>query len=481
MASTGRNWDSDRAAGVLVGQAAGDALGAGYEFAGKVPAVPKMVGGGLGNWKPGEWTDDTQQALCIAQEAATGVLSVQGVGERLLAWYRGGPADVGNQTSAVLAHAASAGDLTATAADRFARHPTGSAGNGSLMRTGPVALAHLGDDAAIAEAATAISALTHGDPVCGEACVLWCIAIDRALRESRLDGIRDGLTLLPEASRQRWATWIDEAETRPPSSFNPNGYVVSAFQAALAAITQTPVPTDRPGLHLRQALAAAVRIGHDTDTVAAIAGALLGARWGASAVPPGWFHLMQGWPGLWATDLVRLGILSAWQGKPDKVGWPAADDLTDYYEREWANPPYAVALEDDPGVTLGNVFGLDTPAGRNADIVVSACRLGAGQVAPSRAVTIQMLDSTDPEQNKNLDLVIADVAEAIEQWRSDGKTVYLHCVQCESRSPTLAAAYLARHLHISGIEALTRLKATTGKTPLNRTLRKAVERIPSSA
>ena len=54
----------------------------------------------------------------------------------------------------------------------------------------------------------------HGDPLAGEACVLWCVAIDRAVREARLDGIRDGLDLLPKQSRQRWTAWLDRA--RPP-------------------------------------------------------------------------------------------------------------------------------------------------------------------------------------------------------------------------------------------------------------------------
>jgi ADP-ribosyl-[dinitrogen reductase] hydrolase len=70
--------------------------------------------------------------------------------------------------------------------------------------------------------------------------------------------------------------------------------VVTAFQAALAAIIHTPVPEEEPGGHLRDALVAAVRIGDDTDTVAAIAGGLLGARWGASAVPDGWWQVIHG-------------------------------------------------------------------------------------------------------------------------------------------------------------------------------------------
>jgi ADP-ribosyl-[dinitrogen reductase] hydrolase len=76
----------DRCAGVMVGLAAGDALGAGYEFNPVVPAKIGMIGGGLGPWEPGEWTDDTQMALCIAEVAATGRLDAEAVGQRFLDW-----------------------------------------------------------------------------------------------------------------------------------------------------------------------------------------------------------------------------------------------------------------------------------------------------------------------------------------------------------------------------------------------------------
>ena len=81
---------------------------------------------------------------------------------------------------------------------------------------------------------------------------------------------------------------------RPPGLFNPNGWVVTAFQAALSAIVNTPEPVEQPSGHLRDALVAAVRIGHDTDTVAAIAGALLGARWGTGSIPDEWLNLVHG-------------------------------------------------------------------------------------------------------------------------------------------------------------------------------------------
>jgi ADP-ribosylglycohydrolase len=141
--------------------------------------------------------------------------------------------------------------------------------------------------------------------------VLWCIAIDRAVRHGRLDGITDGLAWIEESRRARWAAAIEEATTRPPASFTPNGFTVTALQAAYAAVIQTPVPAAQPSQHLPQALDAAVRIGHDTDTVAAIAGSLLGARWGAAAVPEPWRRLLHGWPGLTASDLTDLALRTA--------------------------------------------------------------------------------------------------------------------------------------------------------------------------
>jgi ADP-ribosyl-[dinitrogen reductase] hydrolase len=95
---------------------------------------------------------------------------------------------------------------------------------------------------------------------------------------------------------------------------------VTALQAAYAAIVQTPVPEAAPARHLQHALDAAVRIGHDTDTVAAIAGMVLGARWGASAVPARWREMLHGWPGLHADDLSRLALRATAGGGVSRTG-----------------------------------------------------------------------------------------------------------------------------------------------------------------
>ncbi len=482
----------DRAVGALAGLAAGDALGAGYEFGHPRPdEVIEMRGGGLGPWAPGEWTDDTQQALCIAVVTASGEVDLDRIGQGFLDWYAAGPKDVGVSTSSVLGQArrqarddrgadhdtGSVADvLTATAASHFDRHPTGGAGNGSLMRTAPVALAHLGDHRAIARAATQVSLLTHGDPLAAEACVLWCIAIDRAVREGRLDGVWDGLTLLAGDRATFWRERLTEAEARAPATFSPNGYVVTALQAAHATITQTPVPDERPCRHLQVALEAAVRIGHDTDTVAAIAGQVLGARWGASAVPWRWRAVLHGWPRYRYADLVRLAALTANRGLRGAGGWPAAPSVMAWGRR--MEPTSVCVASPDDGLLLGNLPGLSLALDQDVDAVVSLCRMGTDDVpADLDHVQVWVTDRAGGQANPNLAFVVDDAVDAIRSLRAQGKRVYLHCVGGRSRTPTVAAAYLAATRGMSGPDALAAVSAVLPEPAPNPDFRALVDAI----
>ncbi len=320
----------DRAAGVLLGQAAGDALGVPYEF-GQPPHLgeqAEMLGGGLGNFEPGEWSDDTAMAMCIADVTAAGfdpatLEGLDAIARNFLVWMADDPADVGIQTSAVLRRTraellgpgGTPGTVMAHEAQVYAVENPHSAGNGALMRTAVVALAALDDRARAARAARRVAALTHADPTAGDSCVLWTEAVRVAVLEARVD-VAAGLDLVPPSRRDQWATWLDEARGAargelPGGRFNPNGYTVTALQAAAAAVLGTP--EDGPET-LASALHAAVRIGNDTDTVAAIAGGLLGARWGASAVPAPWRDDVHGWsPGGTASarELVDLAVRTA--------------------------------------------------------------------------------------------------------------------------------------------------------------------------
>jgi ADP-ribosylglycohydrolase/protein-tyrosine phosphatase len=460
---------TDRAAGVLLGAAVGDALGVPYEFQATLrdDQQPQMVGGGLGPYEPGEYSDDTQMQVCIAEVAATGAdlrgaEALDAIAANFQRWLNAGASDVGNQTRAVLSAArqasGAAGAIMLEAArDYSARHPQ-SAGNGSLMRTGIVALAHLGDAAVMAEAAVAVSALTHPDPDCADACVLWCSGIRTAVLEGTFDGVRAGLHLLPPERRALWAERLDEAEAHPPHHFSPNGWVVKALQAAWSAITRTPVPKlspaedSFPAQHLRLALEAAVRAGNDTDTVAAIAGALLGARWGCSAVPLQWQRDVHGWPGLTGADLVRLAVLTARGGSDDAAGWPSAARLPFSSSTPHG---FAVPHPHDAGVVLGNLALAQGTEAVPVDAVVSLCRVGTDPIlagADVEHLRVWLVDSQG--ENANLHYVLDQAARQVLRLRQEGKRVLLHCVAGQSRTPAVAALY--SHL-ATGIDPKTAL------------------------
>lgn len=464
----------DRAVGALLGTAAGDALGAPYEFG--LPRGPElevaMVGGGI--WEPGEWTDDTAMAIAIAEIAATrGDLRTNAALDALIhRWHEWSQhsKDVGVQTGVVLRKAIwprLTAESARTAAAQLHSQTGRTAGNGSLMRTAPVALAYLADEAGLVEAARAVSELTHYDPIAGDACVLWCLAIRHAILTGDLD-VRIGLPHIDPAQRGLWAKLIDHAKHSTPADFTNNGWVVEALQGAWSAIATTPVPVDDPAAgafradHLRLAIDAAVRGGRDTDTVAAIAGGLLGATYGASAVPGEWRRLLHGWPNLTSRGLVELATRIV------KSEQPFVYDTT---------PVILVQHPDDDGVLLGSVTALrQLPP--EVDTVVSLCRVNDADIpAGVEQIDVRLIDSEDPVENPNRNFVLIDTARLIEQLRSEGRIVLLHCVAASSRTPTVAALYSARNQRIATASAL---RTVTGALPTaypNSEFRKALREL----
>ena len=114
-----------------------------------------------------------------------------------------------------------------------------------------------------------------------------------------------------------WRERLDEASTLPPRHFAPNGFSVAALQAAWASIAaQQSGDPDAFEAGLRTAVA----IGDDTDTVAAIAGGLLGAAVGASAIPSEWIDGLMGWPnGMDIEALLELARLAVGAAEEDRV------------------------------------------------------------------------------------------------------------------------------------------------------------------
>ena len=298
----------DRIAGVMVGMAAGDALGAGYETGKPVPdSGAAMIGGGYG-FAPGEWTDDTAGGIAVAMGRSV----PEEVAKGLLSWYWTRPPDIGITTRAVLSRTKSPGGMFAASRAHGKLQATRlkpmsfdpGVSNGSLMRTGPVCLPFLGDRRKVALAARRISDLTHFDPegYTGDACTLWSLFIEEAVTTGCVS-FYGGLGFVAQSRQDYWRRVIHGVFAEGSVPPVRNGGVVGAFKAALWAVSRAD--------SLEDGLQRAVRIGGDTDTVAAIAGSLLGAIYGAYPMRNDWYEALHGWPGMSAEHLAELALDAA--------------------------------------------------------------------------------------------------------------------------------------------------------------------------
>jgi ADP-ribosyl-[dinitrogen reductase] hydrolase len=297
-----KNPRRDRALGAVVGLAVGDALGEPYEFKPPVTEDTPITMDYNDNWHPGRWTDDTAMTIGIMQAWANHrtILTVQAQDELVAIWRKWSESatDVGVQTRRVL-H--SLDELSAERCNEAAYQlhlETGrSGGNGSLMRTAPLAFLRI-PDADLARVVTQISKLTHYDDDAAYACIIWVFAIRHAIKTGDLD-FSLGFEYLPESARATWRGYLEEAENNLPVHFENNGWVVAAFKAAASAVMIGEYGFV-PGIE------AAVRAGFDTDTVAAIAGSFLGALHGTSGIPDHWIEPLHGWPNYKTQDLTKL-------------------------------------------------------------------------------------------------------------------------------------------------------------------------------
>ncbi|MEU7484831.1 ADP-ribosylglycohydrolase family protein [Streptomyces sp. NPDC042319] len=275
----------ERAAGAIIGSAVGDALGAPFEFGPEgafsarfpVPGVGGEMCGG-GGWDPGEATDDTQMAILIAESLLErDGLDPADIFARFRRWAAGEPKDIGLQTEDVLTNGL---PWDRAAAYHFQVNQR-AAGNGALMRatTAAVRFAGAGQQATM-DAARRIAALTHGDRAAWEG-----TAVFHELVRVALDGA-DPLAALPAVvglvdpdHRRRYAVVL-AADWHPADATEFNGAVWPCLGSAVWALRTTT--------GYEEAVRAAIDLGGDTDTVAAVTGGLAGACYGAGAIPDRW-------------------------------------------------------------------------------------------------------------------------------------------------------------------------------------------------
>lgn len=277
--------------GCLLGLAAGDALGTSVEFKapGTFEPLGDMVGGGTFKLAPGQWTDDTSMALCLAESLLErGEFDPIDQLERYVRWSKEGYLSSTGKCFDI-------GGATGRALSRFqqTREPhcgstnPNSAGNGSLMRLAPVAMAFEKDVEQALAMAGESSKTTHGALAAVDACRYFSGLLVGALRgESKemllssrycpVRGYWEAHPLVPEID----AVAAGSFKTLEPPEIEGAGYVVKSLEAALWAFDRSD--------SFREGALLAANLGDDADTTAAIFGQIAGAYYGVDGIPEVW-------------------------------------------------------------------------------------------------------------------------------------------------------------------------------------------------
>lgn len=280
MSETIRN----RALGAFIGLAVGDALGTTLEFEARDAKAPvyDMVGGGPFDLLPGQWTDDTSMALCLADSLiACDGLNERDLMERFCRWYRvgensctGGCFDIGVTTREALELFRRTDDPLAGPTD--AR----TAGNGSIMRLAPVVLRHWNDTERLRDVSRRQSYTTHGADEAVDACDALATVLASLIAGKPLRVVLAGSHGAYCSGVQTVMNGSYRGKAR--SAIRSSGYVVHTLEAALWCVSETTT--------FRDAVLLAVNLGEDADTVGAVTGQIAGAAYGASSIPEEWFN-----------------------------------------------------------------------------------------------------------------------------------------------------------------------------------------------
>ena len=282
----------DRAAGILLGLACGDALGRPVEG---VPAdsiesryghLDELVGDGVHHQPPGTLTDDTDLACCIARSlVARGDFAPTDVAERFVAWYEAGPIGMGRLTADAVRNLQEGVDWDEAGRRVWRSRPEGeNAGNGSVMRCAPYAVAFAGDPARLEAVSRESSAITHADPRCTAGCAVLNATIATVLRgdADAVDALRTARSQVDDVPDELAA--VLNSVPRPRERCRTTAYVVDTLGTALS-IGLTADSAEK-------GIVDAVNLGGDTDTIGAVTGAVVGARFGASDLPERWLSVL---------------------------------------------------------------------------------------------------------------------------------------------------------------------------------------------
>lgn len=279
--------------GCLIGLACGDAIGTTVEFKsrGSFTPVTDMIGGGIYNLKPGQWTDDTSMALCLAK-SLTRKLTINEESfdpkdqmDRYIDWRDNGYMsstgkcfDIGNTVSAALRN------YEQTREPYSGSEAPRSAGNGSLMRLASIAMFYHNSAEDTAKYAELSSKTTHGAVEAVDACHLFSLMLHNALKGKTKDQVlfetETYRELTPTIENIQKGSYKD----KNIDDIKGSGYVIESLEAALWCFYKAST--------FEESVLKAVNLGDDADTTAAICGQLAGAYYGLEPFPRGWLFLL---------------------------------------------------------------------------------------------------------------------------------------------------------------------------------------------
>lgn len=278
--------------GAILGMALGDALGTTLEFTKRdsIKPVEDIVGGGPFNLEPGQWTDDTSMALCLAHSLLTkGHFDARDQMKNYALWKNKGAFsvngrcfDIGSTVATAISKFESTGDPYSGSTD------PNSAGNGSLMRLIPVPLFFLSDLNGIIKWSGESSRTTHAAAEAVSACQYFSALIYGILRG---DSKQKLLCSLYEPEKGLWEKYklsssvinvVNNIHHKSRNDIKSSGYVIDTLEAAMWAFLKTD--------NFKDGAILAVNLGGDSDTVGAVYGQLAGAYYGEYNLPASWIQ-----------------------------------------------------------------------------------------------------------------------------------------------------------------------------------------------
>ena len=269
-----------------MGLAVGDALGAPFELWRQGDRVPEPLAAFELAWMgqpAGTGTDATAMArnLWLSLIAHGGDLRVDDVLARHLRWLATGPPRVGNISRGVLTRLGE-GEDEAAREYMEQRGPEVSAGNGSVKYCGPLGVAYARREKDLLRSAPSLSAITHWDERCRTACLAVTLTVAALVRgEPARDAVIASIgTVVDHEGGEELEYLVAEAGRARPIDGPDRGFALFAAGLALQVAGE--------GGGFEEGLRHVVSLGGDTDSNAAVAGALLGAANGRDALPAPW-------------------------------------------------------------------------------------------------------------------------------------------------------------------------------------------------